>query len=277
MGIVFSTMSDAADYDIFISYTHDDAEVAKRLADQLVGCGWSVFWDRVLLPGATWRTQIQTALSAAKVVVVMWSDKAVASRWVEIEADFAFQRDAYLPVKIDGCSLPLGLSHVQVADLRHWHAGTAPMLPDVLLAALKHRLGTPAAARQPTALASTGPIATDAAAINSNPAILLRGSAYSGENYELTVSLRQLYSKLDGLIIGRTSPQSDLTLAHPSVSRRHAVLLAADGRLVIYDAGSTNGTYVNDQEATRAHPAALARGSIIRLGDIDLVVESIPY
>jgi len=277
MGIGWSTMSDAADYDIFISYTHDDAEVAKRLTDQLVGHGWSVFWDRILLPGATWRTQIQTALSAAKVVVVMWSNKAVGSRWVEIEADFAFQRDAYLPVKIDGCSLPLGLSHVQVADLRPWHAGTDPMLPDVLLAALKHRLGIPAAARQSIAPAPTGPTGTDATAINPDPAILLRGSAYSGENYELTVSLRQLYSKHDGLVIGRTSPQSDLTLAHPSVSRRHAVLLAADGRLVIYDAGSTNGTYVNDQEATRARPAALARGSTIRLGDIDLVVESIAY
>src|SRR5215472_4224713 len=114
-------MGGAGDFDIFVSYTHEDAGVARRLADELAGRGWSVFWDRVLLPGATWRSQIQSALSAAKVVLVLWSERSVSSRWVEVEADHAFQRDAYVPVRIDNAALPLGLSHVQVADLRQWH------------------------------------------------------------------------------------------------------------------------------------------------------------
>ena len=77
-------VSGTVEFDIFISYTHEDSATAKRLAEELSSHGWSVFWDRVLLPGATWRTQIQSALVSARVVIVMWSDKSVNSRWVEV-------------------------------------------------------------------------------------------------------------------------------------------------------------------------------------------------
>ncbi len=274
-------MSGADDYDIFISYTHEDGDVAKRLADELAGRGWSVFWDRTLLPGATWRSQIQSALSAAKVVVVMWSEKSVGSRWVEIEADYAFQRDSYIPVKIDDSSLPLGLSHVQVADLRHWHGDPAHMLPDVLISALHHRLGSaatverqPAPSPPPPSPSTQGSVNADMTRVAADGLVRLSGAA-DGEKFEISVRLSQLRMKPEGLVIGRVAAQCDLAVPHASVSRRHALLAAVDGRLAISDLGSTNGTFVNGRPALREHPLDLARGASVRLGDVELVVEGV--
>lgn len=252
-------MSGANTYDIFISYTHDDVDAAKRLAEELKLRGWSVYWDRELLPGATWRTQIQSALAAAKVVVVMWSQKAGASRWVEIEADHAFQRDAYLPVKIDNSPVPLGFSHVQVADLRQWHADPSAAMPKDLALALQHRLGSPVVS-----------VAVAAAPAVSDPVFRFSGIALDGATCEIAVRLSQLREKREGLVIGRAADQADLIVSHASVSRRHAVLTAVGERLAIADLGSTNGTYVDDKPAPQGRPLEFGRDAVIRLGDVDL-------
>jgi Protein of unknown function (DUF3662)/Inner membrane component of T3SS, cytoplasmic domain len=49
----------------------------------------------------------------------------------------------------------------------------------------------------------------------------------------------------DRVIIGRLG-ESDLTLSDPGVSRRHAEVRREDGKYVIADLGSTNGTMVNE-------------------------------
>jgi pSer/pThr/pTyr-binding forkhead associated (FHA) protein len=48
----------------------------------------------------------------------------------------------------------------------------------------------------------------------------------------------------DRTIIGRLA-ESDVVVADPGVSRRHAEVRKEDGRFVISDLGSTNGTLVN--------------------------------
>ncbi len=49
----------------------------------------------------------------------------------------------------------------------------------------------------------------------------------------------------DRVIIGRLG-ESDIVLADPGVSRRHAEVRAEDGQFVVADLGSTNGTMVNE-------------------------------
>jgi hypothetical protein len=56
--------------DIFISYAEEDREQARRLAEALKAQGWSVFWDRTILPGKTWRQVIDTTLHEARCVIV---------------------------------------------------------------------------------------------------------------------------------------------------------------------------------------------------------------
>lgn len=70
--------------------------------------------------------------------------------------------------------------------------------------------------------------------------------------------------------IGRTD-QNDLTLRDASVSRSHCRLLEEDGRLMIVDTGSTNGTAVNGQFLDG--PAALDHGDTITVGSYSLMYQ----
>lgn len=66
-------------------------------------------------------------------------------------------------------------------------------------------------------------------------------------------------------------PDSDFCVSHSSVSIKHAeFMLSADG-ITVRDCASTNGTFVN-QKAVRE--AVLSEGQIVRLGDVELLVES---
>lgn len=68
--------------------------------------------------------------------------------------------------------------------------------------------------------------------------------------------------------IGR-SPDNDVPIPDPEVSRRHAQIVRQANGYAIVDLGSTNGTFVNDVRATTLTP--LKHGDDIRLGDaIDL-------
>jgi hypothetical protein len=72
----------------------------------------------------------------------------------------------------------------------------------------------------------------------------------------------------EGLVIGR-SPDCALTLADPTVSRRHAELRREDGRWVVADLGSSNGTRVNGWRVRRA---SLRAGDELMLGGVRLVL-----
>lgn len=69
--------------------------------------------------------------------------------------------------------------------------------------------------------------------------------------------------------VGR-SPESDVHLPDPSVSRNHALFDVQNGALVIHDAGSTNGTYVNEE---RVDTAVLKPGDVVAFGKAVLRVE----
>ena len=71
----------------------------------------------------------------------------------------------------------------------------------------------------------------------------------------------------DGLLIGR-SPEADVVLPNPSVSRRHAIIRYAQGKFFIQDQGSANGIYVNGR---RVSAIALKNGDRIRIGTVEMV------
>lgn len=77
------------------------------------------------------------------------------------------------------------------------------------------------------------------------------------------------------LRIGRGEPGEGGLGGDPALSRVHAVVRRApDGSLTIEDAGSTNGTYVND--ARIAGPRRLSSGDTVRVGQTTLQVASPP-
>ncbi|HPS79793.1 MAG TPA: FHA domain-containing protein, partial [Thermoanaerobaculaceae bacterium] len=65
-----------------------------------------------------------------------------------------------------------------------------------------------------------------------------------------------------------------IRLVEPTVSRRHAVVRVADGRIEVEDLGSRNGTLVSGQRLAGAR--SLAVGAPLVLGGLPAVVEEVP-
>ena len=83
-------------------------------------------------------------------------------------------------------------------------------------------------------------------------------------------------AKLKNVLIGRL-PTSDLALNHSEVSRRHALIREVDGRFLIEDLGSSNGTYVNDKLIKQAE---LHEGDLIQISNFLLLFQDgqlLPY
>ena len=78
------------------------------------------------------------------------------------------------------------------------------------------------------------------------------------------------------LSIGRTK-ENDIAIDHTSVSKMHAALvLNSDGKLLVADTGSTNGTYLNGQRIAYGKGIVLSEGDKLKLGGVDVELEYAP-
>lgn len=68
------------------------------------------------------------------------------------------------------------------------------------------------------------------------------------------------------VIIGRTD-ENDIALEHRSVSRHHSRIVVDGNRYTVFDNGSANGTFVNDEEYASVE---LKSGDVIELGHVKL-------
>jgi len=66
-------------------------------------------------------------------------------------------------------------------------------------------------------------------------------------------------------------PGNDFQIEHPTISAKHCEIVLGDGELIVRDCGSTNGTFVDGEPIGQAR---LSAGQILRLGDVELLVES---
>lgn len=89
--------------------------------------------------------------------------------------------------------------------------------------------------------------------------LVVRSGPQAGDRFSLAARVTRL---------GR-HPDSEISLDDITVSRRHAeVERGADGHYEVRDAGSLNGTYVNQQRIERA---TLAHGDELQVGKFRLV------
>ncbi|MBV9994752.1 MAG: toll/interleukin-1 receptor domain-containing protein [Caulobacteraceae bacterium] len=140
--------------DVFVSYAHEDAAVADALAVALAADGWSVWIDRTgLAEGTQFDEEIEAAIGQATVVIVLWSEASVKSRWVRAEAAFALDRGKLVPVVIDQALPPLQFLHVHNVELGGWDGRADDARFQVLQRALRRRLTTDPGAASPPPLA----------------------------------------------------------------------------------------------------------------------------
>ena len=92
----------------------------------------------------------------------------------------------------------------------------------------------------------------------TSPVLVVRKGVEVGERFHLDQP---------EITIGR-DPASDIFLNDVTVSRQHARLMLADGSVTIEDAGSLNGTYVND---SLVESAVLTSGDLLQIGRFQMV------
>lgn len=74
----------------------------------------------------------------------------------------------------------------------------------------------------------------------------------------------------DKFLIGR-SEECQLRPKSESISRRHAAIVRKDGRILLIDLKSRNGTHVNDQKLDPSKAKVLKDGDVIRVGKLEFV------
>ncbi|KAL6642180.1 hypothetical protein ACP70R_020361 [Stipagrostis hirtigluma subsp. patula] len=76
----------------------------------------------------------------------------------------------------------------------------------------------------------------------------------------------------DAVTVGRVADKADIVLPVATVSGTHARLEKKDGRLVVTDLDSTNGTYINERRLVPGFPVPVDPGSLLIFGDIHLAM-----
>src|SRR5215475_1930801 len=143
--------------DIFLSYASEDLPRVGLLIHALERHGWSVWWDRIILPGRTFDQVIEEALDAARCVIVVWSQHSVLSDWVRTEAAEGARRHILVPVLFDEVRIPLEFRRIQAARLLDWH-DTGPHAEfDKVVQAVTHYLRPPSLTAEETLESGAAP------------------------------------------------------------------------------------------------------------------------
>ena len=84
------------------------------------------------------------------------------------------------------------------------------------------------------------------------------------------LSGQQFQIQADGDFIGRDGGSSQIVIGDPRISKRHVWIGVKNGRVVITDQNSRNGTFVNDPRSARVTEQSLNPGDVVILGESDV-------
>ena len=284
--------------DVFLSYSREDRAAARHIADCFGSEGINVWWDAALQSGQTFDEVIERRLREAKAVVVLWSPRSVASRWVRAEATLADRQNKLIPAIIETCDRPIAFELTHTADLSDWTGDTAdsrwqnfvedvrrlvqrdpaaaaddvPVKPKMAPGGLSRFADPPIPRPQ-----RTGPAADDISfgSAKHPPAATAAEDAQDefhclrligGEQGEEMFVLGSTSLK-----IGRSAP-ADIVIAHPSISREHCLIGFANDELLVTDLNSTNGTFIDGQRVAKT--TILPVGAVLKVGQVSLTHET---
>lgn len=120
---------------VFISHNKADKSSARALAELLIKQGINVWFDEWDIgPGESIVGGIEQGITDANVFVLLWSAKANASNWVDIEVKAFLRRRVeneglkIVPLMIDSTQLP-----ALVADYRGFDLSSGTSLEEVVI------------------------------------------------------------------------------------------------------------------------------------------------
>ena len=289
---------------VFISYRRGETTIyagrlfdslCSRLGDELV------FMDvDAIEPGADFVEYIEREVGSCEVLIALigrdWIDTRDADGrrrledpddWVRVELRTGLNRDIrVIPVLVQGARMPRSdelpddlarlarRNALEIGDLR-WRYDFERLM-EVIEKVLEGQSvrgaieasGIRAFVPPPETGEQTQPAADEAGAEPDPAPESEPESAAGGEGGWVFLQEKPVggaeHPVEDGMRIGRTS--GDVLLPDPQVSRCHAVVRIVDGRPVVEDLGSTNGTFVNEEQVTE--PRELEIGDLVRFGAV---------
>ena len=273
--------------DIFVSYARQDRPTARLFAESLADEGFGVWWDASLHSGETFDEVIERRLRDAKAVVVLWSPRSVASRWVRAEATLADRSNKLVPAIIEPCDRPIIFELTHAAELSDWTGDIADARGQTFVSDLRRLVGTDKVresastpvqhvpAPQPPTIKAVEDLPKDVPAPGPESRRAGNDGAnihHDGEVHCLEIEPGELIGDpivivSSSLKLGRASP-AEVVLPHKSISREHCIVGLANDELLVTDLNSTNGTYIDGERISRA--TVLPVGSILQLGQVSL-------
>lgn len=127
--------------DIFISYANEDRDRVLPLVRALEKTGWTIFWDRTIPAGKTWRQTISAEIRACRSVLVVWTEHSVTSEWVLEEAEIGKRKQILVPILLDEVEPPFGFGTIQAANLVAWNGNDSAPSLDRLISDVANILG----------------------------------------------------------------------------------------------------------------------------------------
>ena len=132
--------------EIFLSYSHHDAALARKLVKTLRKHGVATWYSQQHVSGAEqWLDQIGAALDRCDWFVVLLTPAAVSSKWVKRELTYALDQDRYVgrivPLLVKECdyqNLAWPLRTLQMIRFKPYAAGCKALLK---LWGLSYRVG----------------------------------------------------------------------------------------------------------------------------------------
>jgi TIR domain len=196
--------------DIFISYSQPDRECAYDMTRHLEAKGFTVWIaPRDVSPAAEWAEEIIDAISAARVMVLVFSASSNTSPQVRREVERAVHKDLrILPFRIEDVLPSRSLEYFLSAQ--HWLDGfPAPREPhygrlcECLRQWLPNAAG-PSAKSDAAAVSPASPAAPPTAADARSSGTVLHGTRVSAEQMrELEARLARILGPIAGLLVGR--------------------------------------------------------------------------
>jgi len=103
---------------IFVSYSHKDRDYVEKLEAKLIEEGFNVWIDHRIDYGTQWPREIQDALDACQAFIVVVTENAFESEWVQNEVARAKRkRKPLLPLLLQGDAW-LSIETTQYVDIR---------------------------------------------------------------------------------------------------------------------------------------------------------------
>jgi hypothetical protein len=107
-------------YEAFVSHSSADRRAAAKVEEALQAAGLETWLDRSdIRVGTLLRDELHASLKRSRVVVLLWSRAAAASRWVAAEVLTAFHEKRFIvPCVLDGTRLPYFLQNAIFLGVR---------------------------------------------------------------------------------------------------------------------------------------------------------------